>query len=196
MAMRTTRWLWRLRHNPLRRPADSAETWLVFMTAAAVTLGAPAAGLMTAGLLDVHLRQQIRQQTTERQRTTAVLTADAPAPGGAGSSVPTDGARAPVHWTAQDGSEHAASVDVRPGQRKGSAVTVWTDRDGRVVSRPLKPAEARSGAIGGGVAAATGACVLLLAARRGAGKRLERHCLAEWDREWAEVGPRWTRHQR
>ncbi len=100
---------------------------------------------------------------------------------------------AKARWTAGDGSTHTGLVKVEPGGRTGTAVTVWTDRAGRLVSRPVNETHTRRqaslvGALAGlGAAGGVWGCGWLV---RGS---LERRRMVAWDREWERVGPRWRR---
>src|SRR5262249_21772895 len=94
-------------------------------------------------------------------------------------------------WTAADGSVHTGRAKVTPGVAAGSRVTLWTDGEGRLVSKPLNPAESwlQAAVTGALVAPAVGVAVW------GGGRlvcgHLIRPRLAEWDEEWKRVGPQW-----
>ncbi|WP_159401292.1 hypothetical protein [Streptomyces maremycinicus] len=47
----------------------------------------------------------------------------------------------------------------------------------------------------GGAAAAALAAVLLLAIRAAARVRLDRRRMAQWEAEWGEIEPRWSRRR-
>lgn len=68
---------------------------------------------------------------------------------------------------------------------------VWTDHSGRVVSAPVTGSAAtlQAALTGALVAPSIGAAVW--AAGWAVRTRLTRRRLAEWDREWKQVGPRW-----
>jgi hypothetical protein len=96
-----------------------------------------------------------------------------------------------VSWSGADGSTHTGQVRVDPGSTPGTPVTVWTDRQGRMVTQPATEAQAgiRAAMIGGlvGVSAAA----LPFAGGRVLRGRLERRRLDRWDTEWARFGPLW-----
>ncbi|MFL4946589.1 hypothetical protein ACJ6WE_04280 [Streptomyces sp. MMS24-I31] len=100
---------------------------------------------------------------------------------------------AKVRWTATDGTSHAGQARVRPGSAVGTPVTVWTDSQGRLVTRPATAAQARTRAVViGGLVGVSGAAVPFVAGRVLRG-RLERRRMDQWDTEWARFGPLWGR---
>ncbi|WP_404817506.1 Rv1733c family protein [Streptomyces resistomycificus] len=100
---------------------------------------------------------------------------------------------AEVRWTMADGSAHEGQVRVPPGSTFGAPVTVWTDPQGRLVSEPATPAQARlRAALIGGLIGASAGTVPFVCGRVLRG-RLERRRLDRWDTEWALLGPLWGR---
>ncbi|MGW7426015.1 Rv1733c family protein [Streptomyces sp. NPDC054813] len=78
-------------------------------------------------------------------------------------------------------------MTAHPGAKAGTPVAVWTDRQGRLRSRPLTPDETAF--------QAAWTCTLVALATAGAvlggaqlvRVRLERRRLERWDEEWARV---------
>ncbi|TQE17506.1 hypothetical protein Sipo8835_41815 [Streptomyces ipomoeae] len=178
--------LWRWRRNPLRRRSDAAEAWVILATGLAIAIAAPVTGAVTVWNV---------QDTLDRQRqalrsTTAVLTADAPA-----VRAYTGGAtvRAAARWTAPDGTTRTGDAQVKAGLKAGDRATVWTDDTGALRDGPLSPAEVEARAGLSGALAAGGACAVLLTGSWVVRRRLDTRRAAGWEREWAEVGPRWAR---
>jgi hypothetical protein len=183
-------WLWRWRRNPLKRRADVVEGWVVLGAWLLTVLAGVLAGLTAARSVE----HGLARERADWRPAVARVVGRAPGRSPAQKHTPS-GERvwAKVHWTVADGSARTGQVRVAPGSRAGSPVTVWTDRQGHLVSRPTTASEAafRAGLVGGlvGVSAAAlpfvGGLVL-----RG---RLERGRMTAWDAEWARLGPQWGR---
>lgn len=184
---RTKQWWWRWRSNPLRRREDVLEAWLVLAVWALVAVGGTLAGVVAARAAD----ETFARQRADREPVRAVVLADAPRTAGVRGSVYNDRALAKVRWTAADGSLRTGSTLVEAGREAGSAVTVWTNRQGDVTTRPPGPSDAavEAGLLGAGAALALSGLVI------GAGAtvrwRLDRRRIAGWGTEWAMVGPQW-----
>lgn len=183
-------WLWRWRRNPLRRPADRLESWVVLITWALTLFGGVAMGLVAAGSVESGLARQ----RAEWRQVEAVLTEDAPepsAPDGAGTG--TAKVWAKVRWTAPDGSDRTGQARVDPAVLMGARVTVWTDAEGLLVAKPADEAQARLRAtLVGGLAGVFAAAVPLVGGRL-VRNRMERRRMDQWDVEWARIGPLWER---
>ncbi|MGW4606525.1 Rv1733c family protein [Streptomyces lannensis] len=185
---RSRAWTWRWRRNPLRRRSDRMEAWIVLATWVFVLLAGVVAGRTAAAAAD----HAVAVRNAHAHPVQAVQVEDAArAPQG----VPeySDGSVwAKVSWTVA-GVTHTGLTKVEPGQRAGTAVTVWTSRGGELVARPVGDDQARVQArlVGSlvGACAAGGMLVCGLFARG----RLDRRRMEEWDREWESVGPRWRR---
>ncbi len=184
MALRGPRvWLWRWRRNPLKRPADRVESWLLLGAWAVTVLVGVTVGLATADSVE----RGLARERAEWRPVQARLTDHTPgAPGG-------ERMWAKVGWTAPDGSHRTGQARVSPGSEAGTAVTIWTDRTGRLVTEPATPAQARSrAALAGGLVGASAAIVPFVAGRMLRG-RLERRRIEQWGAEWARFGPLWRR---
>ncbi|MGW2566310.1 Rv1733c family protein [Streptomyces sp. NPDC001537] len=183
-------WLWRWRRNPLRRRADAVEAWVVLGTWLVTLLVGVLAGLVTTRSVE----DGLARERVEWQQVAARLTERAP---GSASDHPAtfsgDRVWGNVRWTAPDGTTHTGQVRVGPGSSAGTAVTVWTDLQGHLVSRPATAAQAqlRSALIGALVGMAA-AAVPFVGGRVLCG-RLERRRMSQWDTEWARFGPLWGR---
>ncbi|MCS0604895.1 hypothetical protein NX794_27310 [Streptomyces sp. LP11] len=179
--------LWRWRRNPLRRPSDMVEAWIVLATWVLVLLCGTLAGVLAARASDA----SFAERRAELRTVSAVLTDDAAKTPATGSGYDDGRVWAGVRWTGPDGAVHTDRAKVYPGAPAGSTITVWTNRSGRVVPAPV------TGAAAGAQSALTGALVAPTAAAAvwGVGwivrSRLIRRRLAEWDEEWKQIGPRW-----
>ncbi|MDT3397261.1 hypothetical protein RKE29_11490 [Streptomyces sp. B1866] len=180
--------LWRWRRNPLRRRSDVAEAWAGLAVGTLIALGAPAAGVVTG----VAVEQDMLRQSETRHRTPAVLAERAPSPEG-GAEEDTK-VLATVRWTASDGTPHTGKALVKPDSPAGARVSVWTDGDGRLRSAPATPGQALAGGVISGSAAAVVTGVLLAGGGRVIRAGLDAARATRWEREWAEIGPRWNQH--
>lgn len=175
--------------NPLRRASDRAEFAVVVVLLAALLAGAPLTTLAAARWAAASgLRAGLAQ--AGRHRVTAVLLHDAPATAGS-LFFPAPEPQVLARWTGPEGPR-TGMVDARPGARAGSAVTVWTDRSGRLA----RPAAQVAGVVGQVVLAVLAALVtlsvLLLVLWAYAGIFLDWRRMAAWDADWAATEPRWT----
>lgn len=180
--MKRSVWLWRWRPNPLRRRSYVVEAWALV---AVVVVTLAVAGL-TAVAVTRAVDHTMARQRTARHMVTAVLTERASA-----SSLYAPAPQAHVRWTAPDGTAHTGLATVRYGLQRGAAVSVWTDPRGTaLVPAPPDNGTARAEAVGFGVAAGTGICMLSFTGWVLVAQLTER-CRAEcWAHEWADIGPR------
>ncbi|WP_200302049.1 Rv1733c family protein [Streptomyces adelaidensis] len=181
-------WLWRWRRNPLRRRSDRLESWVVLIAWALTLFGGVVTGLMAAESVESGLARQ----RAEWHPVGAQLTEDAPEPTGASGS----GAEkvwAKVRWAAPDGSAREGQARVGPGSVMGAPVTVWTDTEGRLVTKPATESQAGlRAALVGGLAGLFVAAVPFAGGRL-VRARMERRRMDRWDEEWELIGPLWER---
>ncbi|MBE8472016.1 Rv1733c family protein [Streptomyces justiciae] len=179
-------WLWRWRPSPLRRRSDVVEAWLLLaLWCLAVAAGA-VAGMVTAHAVE----QSLDDRRAQRHPVPAVLIQDASDTATATTSSG-DYAWAKVRWTAADGSPRAGLARVEPGIKAGSTTKVWLDQHGALASPPVSGEEAElQGVVLG---AATAVCVFVAVLPLGwvLHGRVDRRRMAQWDAEWARVGPQW-----
>lgn len=181
-------WLWRWRRNPLKRRSDRLESWVVLAAWALTVCGGVIAGLLSAESVESGLARQ----RAEWRSTAALLTQDAPEPS-ATSGPEAEKVWAKVRWTAPDGSERQGQARVEPATLMGTQVTVWTDTEGRLVTKPAGESQAQlRAALVGGLAGVCVAAVPYVGGRLVRG-RLERRRMDQWDEEWALIGPLWER---
>lgn len=182
---RTSVPLWRWRSNPIRRRDDVLEAWLVLAIWVLIAVGGTAAGVVTA-----HAAGQVfAQQRADRVPVSAVLLDDIPRP--ATSGMGGDFAPARVRWTNSDGSTHSGKTLVSTGKTAGSTVRIWIDGNGKLSPQPTPPTEAAAEAalFGGSAALALSGLVFGIGS---AGRWwLDRRRIAQWDKEWTLVGPKW-----
>ncbi|WP_274912702.1 Rv1733c family protein [Streptomyces sp. WZ-12] len=181
--------LWRWRRNPLRRPSDVLEAAALLVASALVVVGGPAVGV-GSGLA---AQDAYRQQRRERYPATAFLVDDAPgrSPGAFSGNVGDNTVRAAIRWRDAQRSAHRGTTQVEAGRKAGSGITVWLDGSGRLAHEPLDPAGGAVAAALVGVLAAVAWCGAVAGAVWGLRAWLRRRRAVQWERAWAEGGPRW-----
>ncbi|MFT2020015.1 hypothetical protein ACMA1D_29890 [Streptomyces sp. 796.1] len=185
---RPRRWLWRWRRNPLRRRTDVIEAWVLLLAAVLMVLGGAAIGVTTALIV----QRPLLDQSEHRHPTQATLVKDVPKRPTELGEPGSNRVRATVRWSDADGRQHTARTPVEEGHEAGDRVTIWTDERGEVTAVPLTPEQAATRAAVVGAMAATGFCCTVLVGRRHLQRRLDQQRAEQWERAWAEVGPRWS----
>lgn len=180
--------MWRWRRNSLKRRSDVIEAWIVLIASIVAIAGGLLAGVASAETVE----QNLNRQRLERRTASAVLTEDAPGENAA-RVLEDDRVWATVRWTAPDGSARTGLTKVLPDTAKGTPVTVWTDRQGRLESKPLSPAAARFQATWAGTLAAIGAGIAVIGAAQLVRGHMNRRRMAEWADEWQRVDGHWGR---
>jgi hypothetical protein len=181
----------RLDRNPLRRPADRAETAVLAVLVTAFLAGAPFAAQASGAWAHTALqREQAAQESSWRQVPAVLLTTAA-----AGvhlGPVPYVKAR----WIAPDGATITSDIPMPSGGQAGTTVRIWVARDGELTGPPLLDSQVseqvyftEAGAVT--TLAATLAVVGFLARRS-----LDKRRMAAWDAEWRSAGPSWTSGRR
>ncbi|WP_317441908.1 hypothetical protein [Streptomyces collinus] len=181
-------WLWRWRRNPLRRRADVVEAWVVLAAWLLTVVAGVLAGLAAARSVE----HGLARERAAWHPTVAHVVAKAPGRAAA-ESADAERVWAEVRWAGADGAAHSGQARVAPGSKAGTAVTVWTDERGHLVTRPTTASEAtlRATLTGGLVGLSAGAVPFVGGlVLRG---RLERRRMDRWDAEWARLGPQWGR---
>ncbi|MER6126036.1 hypothetical protein ABT173_26100 [Streptomyces sp. NPDC001795] len=181
-------WLWRWRRNPLRRRSDALEAWVVLAVWAVTVVG----GLLTGVAATHSVESGLARERAEWRPVVALLTEDAPK-ATAATAAGAERVWAKVRWTGSDGSSHAGQARVAAGTRTGAAVTVWTDRDGFLVTQPAGESEAQIRAAMVGVLVGMSVAAIPFVGGRIIRERLERRRMAQWDEAWAWFGPMWGR---
>ena len=98
----------------------------------------------------------------------------------------------PVRYTASDGTERRAEAQVVGPRPAGAVMPMWVDRSGELTGAPTSAIDAVRHAAAGAVGVlAVGAAVLICAGAAFRGE-VQRITMARWEREWAQVEPRWS----
>ena len=184
----TTVRLWRWRRNPLRRRSDVVEAWVTAVALLLVLIAAPFAGFIAGSALDA----SAAHQRADVYRVTAVLQQNAPVLPDTSGQANSPRVQVPVRWTAYDGRVHIGTTLVAQGLSTGTPVTVWADHAARLVPPPPSPAQGLALAVTGGIGASAGVCLAVMMACSLIRMELDRLRMDEWDREWADKGPRWS----
>ncbi|WP_443729081.1 Rv1733c family protein [Streptomyces actinomycinicus] len=184
-------WLWRWRRNPLKRRADVVEAWVVLGACLLTVLSGVLAGYAAARSVEHGLAHE---RVTSRPAVARVV-AQVPGSAPAHSTHTSAGERvwAKARWTMPEGSTHTGQVRVEPGSKAGSPVTVWTDPQGHLVSRPTTASEAAFRATLIGILAGVSTAAVPFVGGLAVRGRLERRRMDAWDTEWARLGPQWGR---
>ncbi|MFE9682155.1 hypothetical protein [Streptomyces sp. NPDC006285] len=196
--MRAIRGIRRWRHNPLRRTTDLVEAWLALGALVLILVAAPLTGLLVGRLAEDALQRSVREQrenhhsvvaTVVRRADRTPLDPDPETATGRDSH-----SRVLARWTAPDGTARGGTaMAALDAPRRGDRFTVWTDRSGRMVGRPLDTATASTHAVLAGVGTAAACAGVVEGARRLVLWRMVRRRYEGWDRAWSRVGPDWGR---
>ncbi|MEU0335904.1 hypothetical protein [Streptomyces sp. NPDC006193] len=190
--MRTRVRGWRWRRNPLRRRSDVVEAWTVLVVAVLLLVVSPLVGVAAGLHAHGDARALAAAQRAERHQVRAVVVGDTPERPGTVRGDHRHSHRAQVRWTEPGRGTRTAWVSVPAGARAGEPVTVWLDARGRSVASPLDEVAVWQRTVTVGLCAAGGTATAVVLGHAVARRVAVRHRLAEWEREWARTGPRWT----
>ncbi|MFC4494351.1 hypothetical protein ACFPA8_09420 [Streptomyces ovatisporus] len=188
--MRTRKWLWRWRNNPLKRRSDRVEAWVGLAAGVVMAASAPVTGAMASDALGDSLREN-----SQLTRTKAVLTENAPTTDS--FATVTGDARVPakVRWESADGHSRTARAPVEAGTPARTNVTVWLDSRGVPRQPPPGATEIMGESAAAGSAAAVATCFVIGGGCWLTRRRIDAARDKDWEREWAAVGPWWTRRE-
>ncbi|MFI2368009.1 hypothetical protein [Streptomyces sp. NPDC018833] len=182
------------RCHPLRRRVDVLEARVLLAVAGAVCVLAPAVGATAGAYAYTHDQAVAAAQNASRHQVRAVVLRDAPDPAPqADATQRLTKVAVPVRWTTADGTSATGTAAVRPGTERGEPMSIWLDRAGRITTAPLNSGDIWAGALFvglGGAALTVSAGAVAAAAVRAVWNRRR---AAEWQREWKEVEPAWSR---
>ncbi|WP_433829890.1 Rv1733c family protein [Actinoplanes sp. CA-015351] len=180
--------------NPLRRRSDRIESLMVFTLVMVFLAGAPALGWWSGRS---SYFSDVRAEEWERTHIFSVPAEIISEPAPLGASGPATAAprAAQARWTGPDGGPHSGLVPVGAAARLGDTISVWVDDRGQLRGPPVDRDPVAQAVMAG---VATILCLLaaLAGLRRIGLVLLDRHRSRVWQREWLEVGPRWSRDRR
>ena len=177
--------------NPLRRRIDRVEAVVVAGLIAVFLISAPMLGAATGHWSSsAAMREQRAEMAWRLVPATVQGDPERQIPSG-----PTGTVWMMARWTAPDGQARHGWISVTPGNAAGGSVRVWVTPSGSLTWPPLRHSQ-----VGAHVALAEWLAVLvlglLLCLAVGAGHVLfARRRLADWNRAWCAVEPRWTRQR-
>ena len=180
--------------NPLRRRTDKIATFLAAQLLLVFLVGAPLLAITAYGWAG---RVGAAEQRAERswREVPAVLLKSVPAPNSLASGL-FGYSWVPARWVAPNGQDRSGNIAVDVGMAAGRTVRIWVDAAGRPTDVPLahRAVQARAATV---AAVATLALVIVLSFLAWAGRKLlDRRRLADWELDWAIVGPQWTKRFR
>ncbi|MGW2488281.1 Rv1733c family protein [Streptomyces sp. NPDC001606] len=190
--MRTRMHGWRWRSNPLRRRSDVVEAWTVLIVAVLLFVVAPLVGVAVGLRAHDQAASAAATQRAERHRVRATVVGDPPQRLSATEGDRARPYRAEVRWSEPGKGTRTTWARVPAGSRTGDVVAVWFDAQGRSVPPPPGDAAVWQHAVSVGLCAAGGAAGVVLLGHAVERRIALRHRLAEWEREWARTGPKWT----
>ncbi|TWV31256.1 hypothetical protein FRZ03_35485 [Streptomyces misionensis] len=194
--MRAVTGLWRWRRNPLCRATDLAEAWVALVALVLITVVAPVTGVLVGAAAQDSLHRAAREQQHARRLVTATVVRelrDSPLD----TDPDTTGARETrtrvvADWTAPDGTpHHGPALTELKSPHAGDHFGLWTDRHGRITTRPLDSATATTHAVLAGFGAALLTAALVETVRRIAVWRMVHRRYARWEQDWDRAGPDW-----
>jgi hypothetical protein len=178
--------------NPLRRPSDRAETWILAGLLAVFLVGAPFAALAGGGFANGMARHVQQGQRADERQVTATTTEAASAP-----TTSYGQAYVPVkaRWKAPDGQVVTGYIPVVVGVSAGTSQQLWTTLSGRITAPPLLDSQVSDlTTIGEGASIAV-LLLVLVAARTVARLELNRRRFAAWDADWLIASPHSSRRR-
>ena len=187
--------LWGWRRSALYHRGYRAEGWLALCALLLVLVGAPLVGTVAGHAAHRALSKTVRSQQQERQQVWATVEKVLPrhAPGQESADELINHRRVRASWRAPSGAQRTARLTVTHEVSPGDRFRVWVEQGGALTARPMSAATASSHAALAGVVVAVVAALFVEWLRRLALRGLLRRRLAEWEREWARVGPDWGR---
>lgn len=181
----------RLDRNPLRRPADRAETLVLILLVTAFLVLAPLAALASGTWAHSAAHRAELTQAASRSQVTAVLLSVPPVSASAWGSWELN-ALVQARWTAPDGAVVTGVLPLFVGSTAGEGVRIWTTRNGQLASHPMTDAQVSHFAVLGEAAGTAALALVLALAGLLARWSLNKRRMAGWDADWQATGPRWT----
>jgi hypothetical protein len=167
---------------------EDAAAWVL------ISLGLLGAALSIIAGMQVHgsLLERARLESSARTPVRAVLLQDAPVIPSADDQENGPMVQVPVRWVDTDGTERVNEATVTGLPRAGDTVRLWADRGHHLVPPPTNADDAAAaGVVATGISLVLSVALLLVlwcGVRHFAFARNR----VRWEREWAEVEPRWS----
>ncbi len=177
--------------NPLRRRIDRVEAVMVAGLIAVFLISAPV--LATAAghwIGSASIREQHAEVASRLVPATVQGSVQGQIPSG-----PADTFWMPARWTAPDGQPRRGWIPVSLGDAEGGSTRVWVTRAGSLTGPPLRQSQVQAHIAMAEWLTALVLGLLLCVAGDAGRVLLARRRLADWNRAWREVEPRWTRQR-
>jgi hypothetical protein len=195
MMATTTKWVKLSRRlgldgNPLRRPADKIEAWLVPAAIAVFLALCPVVGSgMSAWVHADNAADQRAAQSWHSVKAVLLQTAPRPVESDGGANTWTVWVRA--QWMV-GGLHVTGKVPVPAGSRASSTQIVWLNHAGAVKVPPASAGQVAGLADTATAVGLTALGILLAGLTWLIRRALDRRRLARWESAWLTVGPRWS----
>ena len=182
--------IWRTilpRRGSVARPSDRFQSGLLVLFVLLALAALPFAASLGS---ETYARQQVQaaQELKERTPATATLLVDAPAlVGNSRATVSADPQPTDATWVLADGTRRTGPVGADRGAVKGSTVSIWVERVGNPVQRPLGPAAAAIDGFALSIGLWVGLLIALAFVYQVIAYALDHFRYAQWQREWFHV---------
>lgn len=176
------------RKNPLWRGSDRFEMVMLVSLFSLVLLGSPVLAWWAAGASYESDQRAIAWERDNLREVTARLD-------GAESDLRSTPYSAQASWTAPNGVKRTGLITVEPGKGPGDEVKIWVSNRGDLRTKPGDRNPVGKAALIAVVAVAAVAAAANGLRRIGMAL-LDRYRARAWQREWSEIGPRWSRDHR
>jgi hypothetical protein len=172
------------KRNPLWRGSDRFEVVMLVSLFTIFLLGSPVLAWWAAGASYEADQRAIAWERDNLREVTARLD-------GSVADLRATPYSAHATWTAPNGVRRSGLITVVPGTQPGDEVRIWVSNRGDLRSEPGDRSPVGKAAlvaivIIAGVAAVTNAL------RRIGTALLDRYRARAWQREWSDIGPRWS----
>jgi hypothetical protein len=178
--------------NPLRRRSDRIETVVLWCAVIAALLLVPVGAAVGTSYRNASNASADARRTELHQVTARTLEGTEglvpTAPGDVLTSVR-------ISYLDPSGAERQGTTNVVIGTKADAEVTVWLDRNGKIVKAPASQGDAAAIGTWMGMLAVAGSWLALWGAVRLVRVPLDRRRARDWSAEWLDVAPRWLRGQ-
>jgi hypothetical protein len=174
-------------HNPLRRRIDRVQTRLIATLGVLFVIIAPIAATTTAHMVARAGVRAEHLQAQTRHRVDAVVLDTPSTASGSGF-----GGTTRVLWHDTAGTAHVSVAPSSGLDRHGVHRAIWIDQKGHLTTHPRRHSQTIADTVMAALTVVVLLCLLHSVACTLIDRRLERRRLAQWEREWSAVAPRWT----
>jgi hypothetical protein len=175
--------------NPLRRRIDRVEAAIVAGLIAVFMIFAPVLAAVAGHWIgSAGMREQRAEVASRLVPATVQGSARGQIPPG-----PMGKVWMPARWTTPDGQARRGWILVSPGDAAGGSIRVWVAPSGALTGPPIRHSQVQAHVVmAEWLTALAWGLFLCLAGGAGRGLLAQRR-LADWNKAWRVVEPRWTR---